>query len=143
LFARDTIPVLQNGASSKRALVAALKKSLPDFMLPSAFVALPALPLNANGKLDRNALPAPDHALTAGENNALEPRTPLEKSIAEIWRALLNIEHIGVHENFFDLGGDSLLGLRIVNRLRETLGCEISLGAIFETPTIAAFAESL
>ena len=141
LFRGDSIPVTPNTASpSNSSLVSALKKMLPDYMVPSAIVTLPALPVLPNGKLDRRSLPAPDHRAANARSRFVEPRTPLEKTIAEIWCALLNVGRVGVDENFFDLGGDSLLGLRIVNRLREMLGCDISLGVIFETPTIGALA---
>src|SRR5207248_4595749 len=92
------------------ALIATLRKSLPEYLVPSAIVALPALPRTPNGKLDRHALPPPDSVKPA--NAALAPRTPLEEKIALIWREVLGLEHISMTDNFFDLGGHSLLGLR-------------------------------
>jgi natural product biosynthesis luciferase-like monooxygenase protein/amino acid adenylation domain-containing protein/non-ribosomal peptide synthase protein (TIGR01720 family)/FkbM family methyltransferase len=119
-----------------------LAQRLPDYMVPAAFVILPELPLTANGKLDRRALPAPElgrpqEALTA-------PRTPFEELLAGLWQELLGIARIGVHDNFFALGGHSLLATQLISRLRETFPVKLSLRSFFETPTIAglaAFAE--
>src|SRR6185295_11788171 len=84
-----------------------LNHKLPDYMVPTSFVFLERLPLTLNGKLDRNALPAPDHLQTAGA--FIAPRTDVEKLLAQIWSDVLGIERVGVHDNFFDLGGDSIL----------------------------------
>lgn len=123
------------------ALVAALKKSLPDYLVPSAIVALPALPRTPNGKVDRNALPAPRSEKPAGELEM--PRTPLEEKIAAIWRDVLGVEHAGIADNFFDLGGHSLSGLRLVNQLREAMGEHLALAIVFEAPTVARMADLL
>jgi amino acid adenylation domain-containing protein len=123
------------------ALIAALKKSLPDYLIPSAIVALPALPRTPNGKVDRNALPAPRSEKPAGELQA--PRTPLEEKIAAIWREVLGVEGVGITDNFFDLGGHSLSGLRLVNQLREALGEHLALAIVFEAPTVARMADLL
>ena len=123
------------------ALIAALKKSLPEYLVPSAIVALPALPRTPNGKLDRDALPAPDSMKST--DAVLAPRTLLEEKIAVIWSEVLGLEQISMTDNFFDLGGHSLLGLRLVNQLREALGEHLSLGIVFEAPTAARMADLL
>jgi amino acid adenylation domain-containing protein len=125
------------------ALIGALKKSLPDYMVPSVIVALPALPRTPNGKLDRSALPAPNSSAAKSKDNFVAPRTPLEKNLAAIWEELLGVERVSVTDNFFDLGGHSLLGLRLVNQLREMLGEHIAFTIIFEAPTLAQMAELL
>jgi amino acid adenylation domain-containing protein len=142
IFRNDTIKTNASGMA-KSELLSALKKSLPDYMVPSSIVILPALPRTPNGKLDRRALPAPNSTPNEAKQNFVAPRTPLEEKLAEVWRSILKIERIGVHDNFFELGGDSLLALRIVNRLRHVLGGAISLVVIFEAPNIAALAELL
>ena len=123
------------------ALLAALKKSLPEYLVPSAIVALPSLPRTANGKLDRKALPAPPSAKPTGR--FIAPRTPLEEKMATVWMNVLGLERIGMTDNFFDLGGHSLLGLRLVNQLREALGEHLALALVFETPTPAQMADLL
>jgi aspartate racemase len=123
------------------AVIAALKKSLPDYLVPSAIVALPALPRTPNGKVDRNALPVPRSEKPAGELET--PRTPLEEKIAVIWRDVLGVEQVGMTDNFFDLGGHSLSGLRLVNQLREALGEHLALAIVFEAPTVARMVDLL
>ena len=120
------------------ALLAALKKTLPDYMVPTAIVPLPALPCTPNGKLDRRALPAP-----AASVNFVPAKTPLEKKLAAIWASVLEVDRVGVSDNFFDLGGHSLVALRLVNQLREVLGEHLSLVVLFEAPTVAAMAHLL
>ena len=126
-------------------LRAAVLASLPEYMLPAAFVVLERLPLSPNGKVDRRTLPAPDwSAREEAADPYLAPRDPLEERVASVWTAVLGIERVGVRDNFFELGGDSLLGLRMVNRLREILGGEaLSLAAVFETPTVEGLAATL
>jgi acyl carrier protein len=103
-------------------------------MIPSAFVEMPYLPLNANGKLDRAALPEPETALAREEHVA--PRTPIEELIAGIWAEVLGLERVGVTSDFFALGGHSLLATRMVTRLRQTLGVDLSVRAVFEARTV-------
>ena len=127
-----------------QALREHLRARLPEYMVPAAFVALPALPLSPNGKVDRRSLPAPDFAQAiADSSNFLAPQSDLEKRLAQIWAEVLGVERIGAQANFFESGGDSLLGLRVVNRLRELLGEHLSLVIVFEAPTIAAMATLL
>jgi acyl-coenzyme A synthetase/AMP-(fatty) acid ligase/acyl carrier protein len=120
-------------------LRAHLQRSLPEYMVPSAYVMLNALPLTPNGKIDRRALPAPDHqAVVRGEYVA--PRTPTEEMLASIWAELLKLDRVGIEDNFFELGGHSLLATQLVARIRDTFHVELSLRALFETPTIAELA---
>ena len=116
-----------------------LKNKLPDYMIPSAFVVLDQFPLTPNGKIDRRALPEPEFARLR-EEKFVAARTPLEEKLAQIWSELLTIERIGVHDNFFDLGGHSLLATRLFVRIRDQMGLELPLRAIFEEPTIAELA---
>ncbi|MFE3141389.1 amino acid adenylation domain-containing protein [Streptomyces scopuliridis] len=110
---------------------------LPEYMVPSAFVVLDALPLTANGKVDRRALPAPDLD-TAEEYVA--PRTETERAVAAVWADVLGIERIGVHDNFFARGGDSISSLQVVSRIRDTCGVALSPRALFDRPTVAGLA---
>ena len=115
------------------ALRGALRERLPEYMVPSAVVVLDALPLTANGKLDRRALPAPERGSAA----RVEPSTPTEALLVEIWSEVLEVEQVGVQENFFELGGHSLLATQVIARIRETFGVDLPLRAVFENPTIA------
>ena len=114
------------------------------FMIPSAFVVLEALPLSANGKVDRRALPPPDAQARQEKNEGLvAPRSDLESAIARIWSEVLGVDPIGVHENFFELGGHSLLATKAISRLRDSLRLEVSLRTLFQFPTISRFAEAV
>ncbi len=106
-------------------------------MIPATFTALDALPLTANGKLDRRALPHPERDATAGY---VAPRTPAEQAIAAIWAGVLGLDQVGIHDNFFELGGDSILSIQITSRLRAALGADLSPRVIFTSPTIAGLA---
>jgi acyl carrier protein len=104
-----------------------LRKTVPEYMVPSTFVFLQALPLTLNGKLDRKALPDPKDS---GEDNvgaadSVSPRTAMEQSIAEVWQEVLGVERISAHDNFFDLGGHSLLSLKVITRIEERMGLRI------------------
>ena len=103
-----------------------LKEKLPDYMVPSAFVLLEALPLTPNGKVDRRALPDPDQTRFTSEETYEPPRTPIESLIAEIWQDVLRVDHVGVQDNFFDLGGHSLLCLPVMMRLEKRLGVRVT-----------------
>ncbi|HEX3758873.1 MAG TPA: amino acid adenylation domain-containing protein, partial [Kofleriaceae bacterium] len=117
-------------------------RRLPAHMVPSAYVALAALPVTASGKLDRVALPAPDAA--AYPHRAYEPpRDDRERQLAEIWAELLRVERIGRHDRFFELGGHSLLAIQLVSRLRKAFGVELALGELFAHPELAALAARL
>jgi len=116
-----------------------LKKRLPEYMVPSAIVVLKDLPLTPNGKVDRKALPAPDAAALETEQ-FIAPRTQTERILAEIWCKLLNLQRVGVNDNYFKLGGHSLMAIRVVSRMREAFQIELSLSSIFEAPTVAELA---
>ncbi|HEV7453554.1 MAG TPA: amino acid adenylation domain-containing protein, partial [Pseudonocardiaceae bacterium] len=99
---------------------------LPDYMIPAVFLTLDALPLNASGKLDRRALPAPDQ-LTEPASEYIAPRTPTEHALAEVWAEVLGLERVGVTDNFFELGGDSILSIQVMSRVRVAFGVDLSL----------------
>ena len=128
--------------ASLETLRAALAKTLPEHMVPAAFVTLPALPRLPSGKLDAKALPKPGRDAFATRPHE-PPNTPREKQIAAIWSKLLDIETIGRNDDFFALGGHSLLAARLVAALAQETGAELSIRALFERPTIAALAEVL
>ena len=116
-----------------------LKQNLPGAMLPAAFMLLDALPLTLNGKVDRNALPAPDFK-TESNQPFVVPRTPNEEKLSGIWREVLGIERIGVHDNFFELGGHSLTATQVISRLPGTFQVGVPLHDLFDSPTIAELA---
>ena len=120
-----------------------LRTSLPEPMIPSAFVVLEALPLTQNGKVDREALPTPESVSFRPDALFVAPRGPLEEEVASIWGAVLGLERIGALDNFFDLGGHSLLATQVISRLREATGVDIPLRALFESPTVAGMAERI
>ncbi|MFL6198800.1 MAG: amino acid adenylation domain-containing protein, partial [Thermoanaerobaculia bacterium] len=120
-----------------------LRGRLPEAMVPSAFVVLPAFPLNPSGKVDRKALPAPEADRPAMAHGYEEPRTELERRLANLWRDLLGIERVGIHDSFFELGGDSIQGAMFINRLQKELGRIVYVMSLFDAPTVAAFAEYL
>lgn len=129
--------ILPNLEISTSELQNWLNTKLPDYMIPSGFVQLKTLPLTANGKLDRSALPIPDFTHTT---EFVAPRTPIEQTLAEIWADVLQLEQVGVNDNFFELGGHSLLATQVVSRLRQALLVELPLHHLFESPTVADLA---
>ncbi|MGH3768373.1 MAG: amino acid adenylation domain-containing protein, partial [Pseudonocardiaceae bacterium] len=122
-----------------RALTAS---ALPEYMVPSAFVVLDRLPVSANGKLDRRALPAPEVS-TAGYDGYVAPRNPAERVLAGIWASVLGLEGVGVEDDFLGLGGDSILSFRALSLIREAFGFELPTRALFDARTIAGLAELL
>ncbi|HYR07129.1 MAG TPA: amino acid adenylation domain-containing protein, partial [Longimicrobium sp.] len=130
--------VPNDAAPAPDALREALARRLPDYMLPSAYVTLDALPLTPNGKVDRRALPAPEWS--AGAAGYVAPRDATEEALAALWAEVLDVERVGVHDDFFALGGHSLRGTQLVTRIRAVFGVEVPLRALFEAPTVAGLA---
>jgi amino acid adenylation domain-containing protein/thioester reductase-like protein len=132
-FARELVPQLRSY----------LQEKLPEYMVPGAFVMLPALPLTPNGKIDRKALPAPGLSRSDLETAYVAPRTPIEEQLSKIWAEVLGVESVGIHDNFFNLGGHSLLVTQLVFRVRETFQVELPLRHLFEIPALADLAKSI
>ena len=120
-----------------------LQEKLPNYMIPSAFVMLETLPLLPNGKVDRRSLPAPEQARPKLEAAYQAPRTEIEQTIAAIWQEFLHLEEVGIQDNFFDLGGDSLLLVRVHSQMQKIFQREFSLVGMFQYPTIGYLAEYL
>jgi len=129
-----------DAARDPRELRNYLATKLPDFMVPSLFVFLDRLPQTPNGKTDRRALAGLDVVPSTDADRFVAPRTPLEEVLAGIWAELLGVDRVGVKDNFFELGGHSLLAAQLMTRLREVFRIELSLGTIFEEPTVSALA---
>jgi len=117
-----------------------LQQALPDYMVPSDLILLDAFPLNANGKVDRHALPAPDRSRTNLGDGYVAPGTETESLMADLWAKVLELDRVGVHDDFFDLGGHSLLATRLVSRIRTSFRVDLPLAALFESPTVAQLA---
>jgi acyl carrier protein len=117
-----------------------LAEVLPEPMLPSAIVFVSILPRTSNGKVDRSALPAPQPARLSGDAHYRPPRNDFEKGVARIWGSALSAEKIGVSDNFFEMGGHSVMAVRVVSAIRKEFNVALPLQAIFRTPTIEALA---
>jgi len=126
-----------------QALKSFLRERLPEYMVPTAYAVLEALPRTPSGKVDRRALASAEGAQLVPEVPFVAPRTPTEEKLVEIWSELLEVDRIGVHDNFFDLGGHSLLTTRLVSRLRDTFELEVPLQVFFEEPTLAGLAKTI
>ena len=135
--------VIPDGGSATLApeLRGFLRQKLPDYMIPSAFMTLEAMPLTPNGKVDRRALPAPDQTRPELEEAYVAPRTEAERTIAAVWQEALQVEKVGLHDNFFDLGGYSLLVVLVHSKLREAFNEEVSTLDLFKYPTVSALAK--
>jgi len=120
-----------------------LKEALPEHMVPSAFVVLDQLPLTPSGKVDRRALPAPEASRVGLGSQYVAPSTDLEKEIAAIWQQLLGVQQVGIHDNFFDSGGHSLLITQLFTQLRNTFEVKLALHSLFDLPTIASIAQEI
>jgi acyl carrier protein len=129
--AQDLVPRLRDFLQAK----------VPEYMVPSAFLLLDKLPLTPSGKLDRQALPAPDKTRPTRQESYVVPRTQTEEVLADIWVQLLGVDRVGAYDNFFELGGHSLLAIRLLSRMHEAFQLELPLRAIFETGTVAGLAK--
>ena len=120
-----------------------MKEQLPDYMVPAAFVLLDALPLTTNGKVDRAALPPPEEVCVQRDTVYEAPRSHVEQAIAAVWQEVLGVKTVGTHDNFFDLGGQSLLLAKVWSKLRGQFQREPTMLDLFHYPTIAALARSM
>ena len=133
-----------NGARpAEEQFRSALVRSLPAHMIPTFYVAVSAFPLTPNGKLDQQALPAPESSRTSSAEPALEMASPIEREVADLWREVLGRGVASVHDDFFALGGHSLLAIQLLAKVREKFGVELPVRRLFETPTVAGVAEYL
>jgi amino acid adenylation domain-containing protein len=155
---RESVVIARDGGAEKRLLayfvangtklkVAELRSflsgHLPDYAVPSAFVQMDKLPLSANGKVDRLALPEPDDARSGLSSEFVAPQNEIEKRLASIWGNVLRVERVGRDDNFFEFGGHSLLAAQIIARVRHEFGVDLSLRVLFEDPTVARMARGL
>ncbi len=157
---RETAVIVREDVSDEKCLVAYivphqvqqttteelrrfLKQNLPDYMVPAFFVLLERLPYAPNGKVDLHALPAPDQSQPDRSSTYIAPCSRIEKQIADIYAQVLSLERIGITDDFFELGGDSLLAVRAMNRVQKLIGRQLPLVLIFEAPTIAQLVELL
>ena len=134
--------VVTKGTGS-RELRSLLRQRLPEYMVPAHFVELERLPLTANGKVDRKALPRPEGTASEKEEAYTAPRTVVEEILANIWAEFLTVERVSIDDNFFDLGGHSLRAMQVISRVRQVFAVELSVRGLFEHPTIASLAESI
>jgi acyl carrier protein len=136
-------PARRDATTLAPELRAHLRATLPDHMVPTAFVLLDALPRTPNGKIDRNALPEPDRGRMEGVDELVAPASDMELTIATIWQDLLSLDAVGVETNLFDLGANSLMMVRASSRLAEALERKVSLVEMFGHPTVRALAMHL
>ena len=120
-----------------------VRAKLPEYMVPSAFVVLDAMPLTPNGKVDRRALPLPGHSSAELTGKVEAARTPTEELLVGIWSEVLGVKEVSIHDNFFDLGGHSLLATVLISRIRNAFHMELPLHVLFEAPTVAGLAATL
>jgi len=121
-----------------------LRGKLPEYMLPEVFVTLPELPLTANGKLNRKALPQPGTEMERGEGEGyVAPRNPIEELVAQIWAGVLRVDRVGAEDNFFALGGHSLRATQIAARVNKAFHVDVPLRELFENPTVARLAATI
>jgi amino acid adenylation domain-containing protein len=130
----------QGRPSTAGSLRLALSALLPDYMMPASFVLLKKMPLLPNGKIDRRALPPPGRGRPELDNAFVEPRTPTEQALCDIWADVLGLDKVGVTDSFLELGGDSLLAMQVLSRSRKMFGTEFPVSLLFECPNIAEFA---
>jgi amino acid adenylation domain-containing protein/FkbM family methyltransferase len=127
----------------ERELERYLKEKLPPYMVPSKMVLMSQWPLTANGKLDRRGLPSPEYGSSVGGRDYVPPRAGLESEMAQLWGQLLKVERVGAEDNFFEMGGHSLLGMQLMARVRERVGAEVALRELFERPTVRGLSERI
>ena len=127
---RDLVPRLRRHVA----------RSLPDYMVPNAFVVLDRFPLTPNGKIDRKALPQPDLSRSAMASGPVAPTDAVEQVLASIWAEVLGLDEVGVTDGFFELGGHSLKATQIVSRVRDSLGVQVPLGVVLKHPTVRQMA---
>jgi len=127
-------------APTVSALRQALAATVPDYMVPAAFVVVDTLPKTPGGKVDRRALPAPGRARPALDQPLVAPRTPVEAAVGAIWQEVLGLDEIGLHDNFFDLGGHSLAVGQVLARVTETFHVDLPVRILFEAPTVNGLA---
>jgi acyl carrier protein len=131
------------GALMTGVLRQSLREILPEYMIPSVFIILDAIPLTPNGKVDTRALPSPEDTQREWDADFVAPRNPVEEALADLWMEVLRLERVGVHDDFFELGGHSLLVVQVVARLRETFQVELPPNALFDATTIAQLAVAI
>ncbi|MEA2563042.1 MAG: hypothetical protein QOH06_4546, partial [Acidobacteriota bacterium] len=129
-----------SGGTSVEELRRGLQRTLPEPMLPSAFVFLDAFPLTPQGKVDRRALPAPERSQHGAGAKFIPPRTPLEEEVARVWRDVLKVDRVGVSDSFWELGGHSLLATRVLSRIEELFEVDLPLQTLFASPRLGEFA---
>jgi hypothetical protein len=145
------VPTIEDGSTGTSEPLSAshdelrrfLQERLPEYMIPAAFMAIQAVPLSLNGKADRRALPAPEISRPQLNATYTAPQTAIERMIASIWQDVLHIDTVGLHDNFFDLGGHSLLMARVHSKLREIGTSDISIVDLFQYPTVNTLARYL
>ena len=139
--------LVENDPEQQESLITSVRDHMrsrsPEFMVPATFVVMKSFPINANGKIDKRALPIPQLRSQTMHVQYVAPRNPVERQLATIWSHLLGVERIGVHDNFFDLGGHSLVGLQLLGQVEDRFSRSLSLRSLFQAPTIAAFAKIL
>jgi len=133
------LAVASDKPADTRALRQFLAQRLPDYMIPSAFVVMDSLPLTASGKVDRGRLPTPDWELGM-QTDFIEPRSPVEKKLGELWGKVLGLKEVGVCNDFFEIGGHSLLATQFMSRLNAALALDLPLSTLFNQPTIEELA---
>jgi acyl carrier protein len=116
-----------------------LKEKLPDYMIPSDFMEIGEVPLAPNGKIDRKALPLPEGVRPELEEAFVAPRSPIEEDLVKIWADVLHLDRVGIHDNFFDLGGHSLVATKVMSRVQKVFNLKLPLRTLFEAPTVAGF----
>ena len=134
--------IVAEGTFDREGIVSYLKERLPEYMIPSMLMELESMPLTANGKVDRKALPDPE-ASELLTDKYVAPRNEAEKKLAEIWQDILEVEEVGVHDDFFELGGHSLLAVRLISAIRKGFEVEVPISHVFDYPTVGLLADQL